>query len=166
MTLLVAAIAATVAAIFESTITQYLRVGAAQPHIVFVLAVIWTVAAGLDSGLVWAFVGGIALDTLAQRPLGSTAFALLIVVGATSVLARTLARVRPIVTIIATALLSLAYSMTLVLLFSVLRPPAALSDPLRIVLPSVLYDVIVAAVLGPLIVSIRDRFADEERAPR
>jgi hypothetical protein len=91
---------------------------------------------------------------------------LLIAVGATGVLARTLARVRPIVTIIATLLLSLVYSMTLVLLFSVLRPPAALSDPLRIVLPSVVYDVIVAAVLGPLIVSIRDRFADEERAPR
>ncbi|HLO35918.1 MAG TPA: hypothetical protein VK194_07540 [Candidatus Deferrimicrobium sp.] len=53
-----------------------------------------------------------------------------------------------------------------VLLFSVLRPPAALSDPLRIVLPSVLYDVVVAVILGPLIVSIRDRLADEERAPR
>jgi rod shape-determining protein MreD len=167
MTLLVAAIAATVAAMLESTITQYLRVGdGAQPHLVFVLAVIWTVAAGLDSGLVWAFVGGIALDTLAQRPLGSTAFALLIAVGATSVLTRVLARIRPIVTIIATAVLSLVYSMTLVLLFSVLRPPAALSDPLRIVLPSVLYDAILAAVLGPLIVSIHDRLADEERVPR
>ena len=43
--------------------------------------------------------------------------------------------------------------MTLVLLFSVLRPPAALSDPLRIVLPSVLYDVVLAVILGPLIVS-------------
>jgi rod shape-determining protein MreD len=167
MTLLVAAIAATVAAMFESTITQYLRVGdGAQPHLVFVLAVIWTVAAGLDSGLVWAFVGGIALDTLAQRPLGTTAFALLIVVGATSAIARPLARLRPIVAIIATALLSLVYSMTLVLLFSVLRPPAALTDPLRIVLPSVAYDVLVAAILGPLIVSIRDRFADEERVAR
>ena len=77
MTLLVAAIAATVTAIVELTITQYLRVGDAQPHLVFVLAVVWTVAVGLDSGLVWAFVGGIALDTLSQRPLGSTAFALL-----------------------------------------------------------------------------------------
>ena len=57
-------------------------------------------------------------------------------------------------------------SMTLVLLFSVLRPPAALTDPLRIVLPSVAYDVLVAAVLGPLIVSIRDRFADVVRVPR
>ena len=126
----------------------------------------WTVATGLDGGLVWAFVGGIALDTLSQRPLGSTAFALLIVVGATAAIARPLTRIRPIVAIIATALLSLVYSMTLVLLFSVLRPPAALTDPLRIVLPSVIYDVLVAAILGPLIVSIRDRLMDEERAPR
>jgi rod shape-determining protein MreD len=166
MTLLVAAIAATVAAMFESTITQYLRVGDAQPHLVFVLAVVTTVAAGLDSGLVWAFVGGVALDTLAQRPLGSTAFALLIAVGVTSVLARTLMRVRPIVAIIATAPLSLVYSMTLVLLFSVLRPPAALADPLRIVLPSVLYDVLVAVIVGPLVVSIHDRVTDEERLAR
>jgi rod shape-determining protein MreD len=166
MTLLVAAIAATVTAIIESTITPYLRVGDAQPHLVFVMAVVWTVAVGLDSGLVWAFVGGLALDTLAQRPLGSTAFALLLSVGVTSVLARSLARIRPIVTIIATAILSLVYSMTLVLLFAVLRPPAALSDPLRVVLPSVPYDAILAAILGPLIVSIRDRMTDEERAPR
>ncbi|HZC32251.1 MAG TPA: rod shape-determining protein MreD [Candidatus Bathyarchaeia archaeon] len=166
MTLLVAAIAATVAAIVELTVTPYLRVGDAQPHLVFVLAVVWTVAVGVDSGLVWAFVGGLVLDTLAQRPLGTTAFALLVVVGATAVLGRTLARIRPVVAIIATLLLSLVYSMTLILLFSVLRPPLALSDPLRIVAPGVLYDVIVAAVLGPLAVSLRDRFTDEERVPR
>ena len=166
MTLLVAGIAATVAAIFESTITSYIRVGDAQPHLVFVLAVIWTVAAGVDGGLVWAFVGGLVLDTLAQRPLGSTAFALLIAVGATAVISRPLARLRPIVAIIATGLLSLVYSMTLVVLFSVLRPQAALLDPLRIVAPSVIYDVVVAAILGPLIVSIHDRFTDDERATR
>ena len=166
MTLLVAAIAATVAALLESTVTQYVRVGDAQPHLVFVLAVVTTVAAGLDTGLVWAFVGGIALDTLGPRPLGTTAFALLIAVGATSLIARSLNRIRPVVAIIATALLSLVYSMTLVVLFSVLRPPAALTDPLRLLLPRVLYDVIAAAVIGPLLVSIHDRVVDEERAPR
>src|SRR5207245_1633876 len=147
--------AATVAAIVELTITPYLRVGDAQPHLVFVLAVVWTVAVGLDSGLVWAFVGGLALDTLAQRPLGSTAFALLIVVGATAFISRTLARIRPVVAIIATLVLSLVYSMTLVTLFAVLRPPSTLADPLRIVAPGVLYDVIVAAIFGPLAVSLR-----------
>jgi rod shape-determining protein MreD len=166
MTLLVAAIAATVAAIVELTITPYLRVGDAQPHLVFVLAVVWTVAVGLDSGLVWAFVGGLVLDTLAQRPLGSTAFALLLVVGATGAITRSLARIRPVVAIIATLLLSLVYSMTLLTLFSVLRPPLTLADPLRIAAPGVIYDVIVAIVLGPLAVSLRDRFVDEERAPR
>jgi rod shape-determining protein MreD len=167
MTMLVAAIAATVAAIVESTITPYLRVGDAQPHLVFVLAVVWTVAVGLDSGLVWAFVGGLALDTLEQRPLGTTAFALLIAVGLTAAIARPLHRIRPIVAIIATAVLSLLYSMTLVVLFSVLRPAAALADPLRFVAPGVPYDIVLAAILGPLAVSIHDRFAqDEERAPR
>jgi rod shape-determining protein MreD len=166
MTLLVAAIAATVAALLESTVTQYVRVGDAQPHLVFVLAVVTTVAAGLDTGLVWAFVGGIALDTLGPRPIGTTAFALLITVGLTSVLARSLARIRPIVAIIATALLSLVYSMTLAFLFSVLRPSVALPDPFRILLPSVPYDVIAALVIGPLAVSIHDRMVDEERAAR
>jgi len=167
MTLLVAAIAATVTAIVESTITQSLRVGDAQPHLTFVLAVVWTVAVGLDSGLVWAFVGGLALDTLAQRPLGSTAFALLVAVGLTAAIARPLNRIRPIVAIIATAILSLLYSMTLVVLFAILRPSAALTDPLRYVAPSVIYDVIIAAIFGPLAVSIHDRFAhDEERVPR
>jgi rod shape-determining protein MreD len=166
MTLLVAAIGATVAALLESTVTQYLRVGDAQPHLVFVLAVVSTVAAGLDTGLVWAFVGGIALDVLGPRPIGTTAFALLISVGATSLIARSLIRVRPVVAIIATALLSLVYSMTLVFLFSILRPAASLSDPLRLLVPSVLYDVVIAAILGPLAVSIHDRLTDEERVAR
>src|SRR5436190_10856861 len=155
MTLLVAAIAATVTAIVESTIsTQYLRVGDAQPHLTFVLAVVWTVAVGLDSGLIWAFVGGLALDTLEPRPLGTTAFSLLIAVALTAAIARPLHRIRPVVAIIATALLSLLYSMTLIVLFSVLRPAAPLTDPLRIVAPGILYDVALAAIFGPLAVSI------------
>jgi rod shape-determining protein MreD len=167
MTMLVAAIAATVAAIVESTITPYLRIGNAQPHLLFVLAVVWTVAVGLDSGLVWAFIGGLALDTLTQRPLGTTAFALLVAVGLTAAFMRVLGRLRPIASIVITALLSLVYSMTLVVLFSVLRPASPLGDPLRLVVPSVPYDVIVAAILGPIAVSVHDRFVrDEERAPR
>ena len=82
MTLLLAAVGATVAALFELTVGPYLRVGTAQPHLVLVLGIVVTVAVGLEAGLVWAFVGGLALDVLAQRPLGSTSFALLLCVGA------------------------------------------------------------------------------------
>jgi hypothetical protein len=41
-----------------------------------------------------------------------------------------------------------------------------LTDPLRLLVPSVLYDVIAAAAVGPLLVSIHDRLTDEERAAR
>lgn len=163
MTLLVAAIAATVTAIFEVTVTPYLRVGDAQPHLVFVFAVIWTVVVGLDSGLAWAFVGGIALDVLAERPLGVTSFALLVAVGATAVLARALVRVRPLVAFLAAAILSLVYSMTLIAFFGILRPPFPVQDPIGLLLPGVAFDAVIAAAIGPLAVALHDRYVDEER---
>jgi hypothetical protein len=53
------------------------------------------------------------------------------------------------------------------MLLSMLRPPSVLTDSLRLVAPGVVYDVVIAAILGPLAVSIHDRFQrDEERAPR
>jgi rod shape-determining protein MreD len=163
MTLLVAAIAATVTAIFELTITPYLRVGDAQPHVVFVFAVIWTVAAGLDSGLAWAFVGGVALDVLAERPLGVSSFALLITVGTTALLARALVRIRPLIAVLAAAPLSLVYSMTLIALFGILRPPFPVADPVGLLVPGAVYDVVLAAALGPLAVALHDRYTEEER---
>ena len=130
MTLLLAAVGAVVTALIELTVIQYLQIGSAHPHPVLVLAVIVTIAVGIEAGLVWAFVGGLALDVLAQRPLGSTAFALLLCVGATSLLARSLAHLRPIVPIVAVFLASVAFSMTLFALFSALGSPPATSDPL------------------------------------
>ena len=101
MTLLLAAVGAVVTALVELTVVPYLQIGSAHPHPVLVLAVIVTIAIGVEAGLVWAFVGGLALDVLAHRPLGSSAFALLIAVGGTAILARGLAQLRPIVPIVA-----------------------------------------------------------------
>lgn len=72
-----AAVVATGAALLETTVGPHVAVGGGGPHLVLVLGVVWTVAAGVESGLAWAFAGGLALDVLAQRPLGSSAFALL-----------------------------------------------------------------------------------------
>jgi rod shape-determining protein MreD len=163
MTLLLAAVGATVAALFELTVTTYLRVGVVQPHLVLVLAVTVTIAVGLDAGLVWAFVGGLALDVLAQRPLGSTAFALLLCVGGTSVVGRAFSRVRPAAPIIATFLLSIVYSMALFALFSALRAPLPVADPLSVIVPAAVYDAVLATLIGPLAVSIHDRRVPVER---
>ena len=163
MTLLLAAVGATMTALVELTVGPYLRFGTAQPHLVLVLGIVVTVAIGLEAGLVWAFVGGLVLDVLAQRPLGSTAFALLLCMGATAVLAQLLVRVRPIVPVLATLLLSLFYSMTLYVAFNALRTPIPVADPIALLLPGVVYDTILAALIGPLAIAIHDRRNETER---
>ena len=80
MSLTLAAVGAVVAALLNLTIGPLIQVGGAQPDFVLIAAVIWTVVAGIEGGLVWAFVGGLMIDLLAPRPLGSTAFTLLICV--------------------------------------------------------------------------------------
>jgi rod shape-determining protein MreD len=163
MTLLLAAVGAVVTALIELTVTPYLRIGSAQPHPVLVLGVIVAIAVGIEAGLAWAFVGGLALDVLAQRPLGSTAFALLLCVGGASILARSLVRLRPIVPIFAVLVLSIGYSMILFAVFRALGPAPPISDPLMAVLPGAIYDAILAAVIGPLTVAVHDRRLEQER---
>jgi rod shape-determining protein MreD len=163
MTLLLAAVGAVVTALLELTVAPYLRIGDAQPHPVLVLAVVVTIAVGFEAGLVWAFVGGLALDILAQRPLGSTAFALLICVGGASILARSFARLRPIVPIGAVFILSIGYSMILFATFGALGVPLPVADPLGTVLPGAIYDAVLAMIIGPLAVAVHDRRVEQER---
>lgn len=163
MTLLLAAVGATGAALFELTVGPYLRISGAQLHVVLVLGIVLTIAVGLEAGLVWAFVGGLALDVLAQRPLGSSSFALLLCVGGASVLGRVFVRVRPLAPVIAVPVLSLLYSMVLFVALGALGSPLPVSDPVEAIIPSVVYDTVLAILIGPLAVSIHDHRALKER---
>ena len=73
--------------------------------------VIAAIIGGLEVGLTWAFVGGLALDVVAQRPLGSTSFSLLIAVGVGYLVGSFLGRIRILAPIGATAVASPLYSM-------------------------------------------------------
>jgi rod shape-determining protein MreD len=163
MTLLLAAVGATVTAMLELTVGPYMRVESTQPHLVLVLGVVVTVALGLEAGLAWGFLGGLVLDVLAQRPLGSTAFALLLCVGVAFVLGRLVTRLRPLVPVPATFLLSLVYSMSLFVTFNALRATIPVADPAGAILPGAVYDAVLAALIGPIAVAIHDRRADEDR---
>jgi rod shape-determining protein MreD len=163
MTLLLAAVGATVTALLELTVGPYLRVGIAEPHLVLVVGIVVTLALDIEAGLVWAFIGGLVLDVLAQRPLGSTAFALLLCLGGAALLGRVFVRLRQIVPIPATFVLSVLYSMTLFLAFNALRAPIPVADPIGQVLPGAIFDLVVAALIGPLAISIHDRRTEVER---
>lgn len=162
MSLLLSAIGATVAAVLDASLSPYLAIGNVVPHLVLVLAVIWSIAAGVERGIAWAFVGGIVLDALLGRPLGASAFALLIAVGGAGLIAQPLVRLRPFAPIVAVPVLSVVYSVLIVILTASGRPGAGL-DPLGVFLPGALYDGVLGLVLGPLIVSAHDRRLAVER---
>lgn len=163
MTLLLAAIGATVAALIELSVVPYLRVGDAHPHPVLVFGVIWTIATRLEAGLAWALIGGIMLDSLAARPLGTSVFALVVAVGLSVLIARTFIRIRPLAPVIAVPIVSLVYSMILFGLIAAIRPPVTVADPIAPFMPGAAYDAVLGLIFGPLVLSIRDRYRTEER---
>jgi rod shape-determining protein MreD len=164
MQLVLAAALSVVAALAEFTIVPYLKVGDAVPHPTLVLGVVWVIAGGLEAGLTWAFVGGIALDILGQRPLGSSAFSLLVAIGLASVIASFLGRIRIVAPVIATAIASPVYSMLLLVTTTALSAAVLSPAAVNSVLPSAVYDTVLAAAVGPLALAIVMRRQAAERA--
>ncbi len=158
MGLLFAAIGATVAALLEASLVPYIASGDAAPHPVLLGGVIWTIAAGIDRGVTWAFVGGLVLDSLLGRPLGGTAFALLVAIGGAALVARPFPRLRLVAPVVAVPILSVVYSMVLVGLTATLQPGGT-TPGFGAFLPDALYDAIIGMFVGPLAVTLRDRRA-------
>jgi rod shape-determining protein MreD len=165
MSLILAAVGAMVAGLLELTVVPHLGVGGAHPHPVLVFGIVWTVAVGIESGLVWAFAGGLVLDVLAQRPLGSSAFALLLSIAAASIAANLLSRVRPLAPILLVFVFSLVNSLLILVVYGALRSRIPAPDPVEMVLPGAIYDTVLAALVGPLAISLRDRRAEQQERP-
>jgi rod shape-determining protein MreD len=163
MFVLVAAIGSALAALLELTLAPYIDVGGAHPHLVLLVAVIVTAAFGFDGGLAVAVAGGLVLDILAPRPLGATVFVLLLVVGGVAASARVLAGLRILAPILLVAAASPAFSLGLAVVIAVAQGRAWVDDPVGLVLPGAVYDTVLAAVAGPLLVSLRARALEADR---
>ncbi|HJP89669.1 MAG TPA: rod shape-determining protein MreD [Candidatus Limnocylindrales bacterium] len=163
MSLLLAAIGATVTALVEATLGQFLTVGDATPHPLLVGGVIWTIAAGIDRGITWAFVGGLVLDSLLVRPLGTTPVALLLAVGGATLINQPFPRLRVVVPIVAVPILSFAYSMLILAIESAMHPGVHVTDASRLFVPGALYDAVLAMLIGPLAITLHDRRMPAER---
>ena len=149
MSLVLAAVGATVAALVQATVLPFAAAGGGGLDLVLVIAVVWTMALGLEGGLVWAFLGGLVIDVLLMRPLGLTAFIDLLAVGAAWVVARIATRaVYPVIVATATVTAAVAVPASVVL-YQALRdvPPGV--DPFAGIVGSAIAAAVVAAVLAP-----------------
>jgi rod shape-determining protein MreD len=162
MGLLLAAVGAAVAALIQSSILPFTAAGGAGLDLVLVLAVVWTMTVGLEGGLIWAFLGGLIIDVLLMRPLGLTAFVLLLAVGAAWLVGRISPRAFYPIVVITTAVTAGIASVLTVVLFGALRglPPGV--EPLDQLVPTALLAGLAAALIAPVPVLIRRRrFGDE-----
>jgi rod shape-determining protein MreD len=162
MSLVLAAVGAAVAALIQSSILPFTAAGGAGLDLVLVLAVVWTMSVGLDGGLVWAVLGGLIIDVLLMRPLGLTAFVLLLAVGAAWIVGRVTPRAFYPVVVITTAVTAGIASILTVILFGVLRGLPAGVDPFAQAVPTGMFAGIAAALIAPIPLIIRRRrFGDE-----
>lgn len=67
----------TLVVLVQATLLARIRLVGATPNLLLVVVVCWSLIRGLYDGLVWGFVGGLALDVLAGLPLGTSSLALM-----------------------------------------------------------------------------------------
>ena len=72
------------AAILQASVVPQMRILGGGPDLVFLLVLAWAINAKLESGVVWAFVGGIMQDLMSAAPLGTSVVGLLLLVFAIS----------------------------------------------------------------------------------
>ena len=159
---LLAAIGATVAALLEVTVASRYQVADAHFQVILIFAIIITLVVGIVPGMTWAFVGGMIVDLLSLRPLGSTVFILLAVVGITAAVAPLVTRVRFPASIAAVLLLTPLFLILSDVTTVLLRPPA---PPLNLghVVSAGVVNAALAALIAPIFVMAKRRAEERDR---
>jgi rod shape-determining protein MreD len=164
------------ASLLQSTAANRMDIGGVKPDLVLLVVIIGTLIYGSRPGMVWAFVGGVALDLFSGGPLGSSSLALMAAALAVGIGQHTLSRYNLLVPIAAgvvgTAIYGATYVGILLFLealtrwqalaqinFDLVRPdlPLPLWSTIFwptmqiIVLPALLYNTTLLLVVTPLL---------------
>ncbi|MQC25107.1 MAG: rod shape-determining protein MreD, partial [Chloroflexi bacterium] len=67
------------AALLQSSVLPHLPFAALRPDLMLVIVLAWNLARSHRDGLLWAFAGGLLLDTLSAGPFGAMLLALFVV---------------------------------------------------------------------------------------
>jgi len=157
-----AAVGAGIAALLELTIASRYQIAGAQLQLSLVLAVTVTLVYGFQSGMAWAFVGGLSLDVFAIRPLGSSVFEMLIVVALAAVAEPLVSRSRFLGCVLAVAVLTPVFLVVSDFTIGLLSPPAPPIQPPNLI-AAALANGMLAAVAAPLVIWIKRRAEQRER---
>lgn len=145
MSLPLAAAGAITLALIELSVLPYVLPAELTPDLVLVAIVPIAALFGLERAVAWAFVGGLMLDLLSAgpyRPLGATAFTLLVLAALAAGATRVIPGGRIPLTVALVGVAAIAYH--LAILFFISLRGVSVSEPLTAVVPLAIVDAILA----------------------
>jgi rod shape-determining protein MreD len=113
------------------------------PDVTLVIILVWSAVRGVRDGLIWAFLIGILLDTLALDPLGGNALALLPVVLLGALSGRAFFQSNLIVPIVACVAATFLHALVLLLVRSAGGESIAIAPLLRIIMLQTVLNVMI-----------------------
>jgi rod shape-determining protein MreD len=145
MSLPLAAAGAIALALLQMSVVPYLTSPDLTPDLVLIVVIPIAAVFGLSSAMAWAFVGGLMLDLLSagpDRPLGATAFTLLVLAALAAAVTRLAPTGRIPLTIALAAVAGVAYHVAL-LGFLSLRG-VSVAEPVATAVPVAIVDAVLA----------------------
>jgi rod shape-determining protein MreD len=137
-------------AVFQSSVLFRFSAGGARLHLLLLTVVSWSLLRGAREGIVWGFIGGLALDFLSGLPLGTCAFTLTIAAYLASLGQLTIYRTSPLFAPGLALAISIVHDSILLTLLSFVGYAPAWADLLlRVAIPT--------AILGALFMPIVQR---------
>lgn len=139
----VLAISLIVFAFLQATVFPSSELIGIFPDVTLVIVLVWSAVRGVRDGLLWAFLVGILLDTLAFDPLGSNALALLPVVLLGALAGRAFFHSSLIVPILACVAATFLHAIVLLLVRSAGGTAISIGPLLRIVMLQTVLNVMI-----------------------
>ncbi|MEM7535868.1 MAG: rod shape-determining protein MreD [Chloroflexota bacterium] len=138
--------------LIQSTAGVRLMVLGVKPDIVLMLILVGSVVYGAQIGIVWAFIGGLILDTFSGGPMGSSSLALIGAAFVAGLGHETLSRFNFFVPLSAAILGTLIYDGLYLSILAILGRDIAWQATIEgVVLPSVIYNTMIMLLLIPLL---------------
>jgi rod shape-determining protein MreD len=164
MSVLAPAVGAVLAAILESSVLTHLQVGGVTPDLVFAVGIAVAMVLGFESGMTWAFVGGVTLDLLLPgRALGSSALTLVLITAAALLAARAVWPPRLAIVTAVTFVLTFPYQLMLVALLTLTAGVVFAGLSIGELLAIAFLNALIAAIAVVVIRALDLRFGEPER---
>ncbi len=152
----------TSAALLQSSLLPHLSRGGLKPDLVVMLVISWGLLRGVQEGLLWAFIGGLALDLLSATPLGLSALILTLLTLLTSLGQNSIYRTSILFPLAVIFLATFGYNLALLLGWQLLGRPALWGETfLEVLLPTGLLNTLVMLPLYPLLSWLHRRTGPE-----